>query len=668
MPYHTELGGDVRPWEAWSDWEKWKFLQEHGPEAFSRLTSPEGIPGVSDLSVTYTPTYKGSPERLLGAHGYFPTDPALTTLEGIERPPTAIQGSLVSATPTPPVEPSITPAVEPSVAPAVNALSTRSIDPSVIPTPEIPVIPSGGGLSRDAQGRLQALRNKWGGYMDAHAFATGATSRRKSFESGIGSVFAAPKDPLTKEMKIGDKIWTLQWDRASQKWVPLTSAPRWQDKDPVTEKDVQDRRRYVTGPNKGELVFPNVQADPKMEKGPNNRWRYMGGDKHGQLVFPSETGKGIPKEYEPTTATKELNEYWRQKELATGQPVPASEKVQDIERWNLDKKAKETAVPTYDAPKNYLVNGQKVLGYVKKEPGEAPVLVGMDGNKLEGAVIAPTAAQPQAWRQQFNLQRDLENEIRVKAGRPLLTTEEEQTMLEQWHLTQRVDEAPTPAVLDEWDSVTTSFQTSEDIVQRMLTQLMDPQVVVGTVGGLVQWWESITDQVRQASNLVLTTSRNNPLSEGAERVRDNGTRYAVNEEVLLDPSIYEFGSAEKSSQYASNVTQLAYTLARNLDPSGRLSDFDVQQQINRITAGGQSKSRQAANLVEVFNGLYDSFHNRYSAAYRRGTITDNISNFAKGELAIEEIQPGLWGVGYLGQDPATGAYGLNAFRTWRTGE
>jgi len=635
-------GAPTRPWEEWSDWERKKFYDQYGIWPEQARFDPLSL--------------KGAPGRLqaqmegVGEGEFY--DPALRTLEGIERPPTAIQGSLVSATPT-----ATAPAVDPSAIPTPT------------PTPEIPTIPSAtGGLSGAAQGRLQALQNKWGGYMDAHAFATGATSRRKSFESGIGSVFAAPKDPLTKEMKIGDKIWTLQWDRASQKWVPLTSAPRWQDKDPVTEKDVQDRRRYVTGPNKGELVFPNVQADPKMEKGPNNRWRYMGGDKHGQLVFPSETGKGIPKEYEPTTATKELNEYWRQKELATGQPVPASEKVQDIERWNLDKKAKETAVPTYDAPKNYLVNGQKVLGYVKKEPGEAPVLVGMDGNKLEGAVIAPTAAQPQAWRQQFNLQRDLENEIRAKAGRPLLTAEEVQTMLEQWHLTQRVDEAPTPAVLAEWDSVTTSFQTSEDIVQRMLTQLMDPQVVVGTVGGLVQWWESITDQVRQASNLVLTTSRNNPLSEGAERVRDNGTRYAVDEGVLLDPSIYEFGSAEKSSQYASNVTQLAYTLARNLDPSGRLSDFDVQQQINRITAGGQSKSRQAANLVEVFNGLYDSFHNRYSAAYRGGTITDNISSFAKGKLAIEEIQPRLWGVGYLGQNPETGVHGINAFRTWRTGE
>ena len=633
-------GAPTRPWKEWSDWERKKFYDEHGfwPEQAS----------FDPLSLGGAPARLQAQMEGVGEGEFY--DPALRTLEGIKRPPTAIQGSLVSATPTAttPDPSAVTPAAEPS---------------------QIPTIPSAtGGLSGAAQGRLQALQNKWGGYMDAHAFATGATSRRKSFESGIGSVFAAPKDPLTKEMKIGDKIWTLQWDRASQKWVPLTSAPRWQDKDPVTQKDVQDRRRYVTGPNKGELVFPNVQADPKMEKGPNNRWRYMGGDKHGQLVFPSETGKGIPKEYEPTTATKELNEYWRQKELATGQPVPASEKVQDIERWNLDKKAKETAVPTYDAPKNYLVNGQQVLGYVKKEPGEAPVLVGMDGNKLEGAVIAPTAAQPQAWRQQFNLQRDLENEIRAKAGRPLLTTEEEQTMLEQWHLTQRVDEAPTPAVLDEWDAVTTSFQTSEGIVQRMLTQLMDPTVVVGAVGGLVQWWESITDQVHQASNLVLTTSRNNPLSEGAERVRDDGTKYAVDEGVLLDPSIYEFGSAEKSSQYASNVTQLAYTLARNLDPSGRLSDFDVQQQINRITVGGQSKSRQAANLVEVFNGLYNSFQNRYSAAYRRGTITDNISNFAKGELAIEEIQDGLWGVGYLGQDPATGAYGLNAFRTWRTGE
>ena len=595
--------------------------------------------------------------------------------------------------------------VDTRVRPAVSDVARPDTVATDSGIPSIPSVTS--GLSTAAQGRLQARKDKWGGYMDAHAFATGATSRRKSFESGLGNIFAAPKDPLTKEVKIGNKVWTIQWDRASQKWVPLTSAPRWQDKDPlvkefkegdkivyksfnrktgewertqkkdaprwqekdpVTEKDAQDRLRYVTGPNKGELVFPNVKADPKMKQGPNGRWRYMGGDKHVQLVYPGEAGKGIPKEYEPTSAMKELHEYWRQKEAATGQPVPASEKVQDIERFDLAKKAKDAAVPTYETPKNYLVDGKRVLGYVKKEPGEAPVLVDMDGKKLVGAVVAPTAAEVPAWRQKFNLQREQENKVRAEAGLPPLTTEEEQSMLEQWHLTQRVDEAPTPAVLNEWDSITVSFQTSEGLVERMLTQLMNPEVILGAVGGIVQWWESITDQVHQASNLVLTTSRNNPIGKGAERVRPDGSRYAVEEGDLLDSQIYEFGVAEKSSQYAVNVTQLAYTLARNLDPSGRLSDFDVQQQINRITAGGQSKSRQAANLVEVFNGLYDSFQDRYSAAYRRGTITDNIGVFAKGRLAIEEIQPGLWGVGYLGEDPETGVHGMNAFRTWRAGE
>ena len=544
--------------------------------------------------------------------------------------------------------------------PAVSDVATDS---------GIPSIPSvTGGLSTAALGRLQARRDKWGGWMDAHAFATGATSRRKSFESGLGNIFAAPKDPLTKEVKIGDKVWTIQWDRASQKWVPLTSAPRWQEKDPVTEKDAQDRLRYVTGPNKGELVFPNVKADPKMKQGPNGRWRYMGGDKHGQLVYPGEAGTGIPKEYEPTSAMKELHEYWRQKEAATGQPVPASEKVQDIERFDLAKKAKDAAVPTYETPKNYLVDGKRVLGYVKKEPGEAPVLVDMDGKKLVGAVVAPTAAEVPAWRQKFNLQREQENKVRAEAGLPLLTTEEEQSMLEQWHLTQRVDEAPSEAALDEWDSTTISFQASQDTVQRMLVQLMNPEVVLGAVGGIVQWWESVTDQVHQASNLVLATSRNNPVSEGAERVRPDGSRYPVEEGALLKSEIYEFGAAQKSSQYAVNVTQLAYTLARNLDPSGRLSDFDVQQQINRITAGGQSKSRQASNLVEVFNRLYEKYQRTYSAAYRRGTITDNINLFAKGELAIEELEPGLWGVGYIGLNPETGVHGMNAFRTWRTGE
>jgi len=85
MPYHTELGADVRPWQEWTDWEKWKFLQEHGPEEFARLTSPEGIPDVSDIAITQLPVYEGSPERLRGAYGYRPTDKAAETIERINR-------------------------------------------------------------------------------------------------------------------------------------------------------------------------------------------------------------------------------------------------------------------------------------------------------------------------------------------------------------------------------------------------------------------------------------------------------------------------------------------------------------------------------------------------------------------------------------------------------
>jgi hypothetical protein len=80
MAYETELGADVRPWEQWSDWEKWKFLQEHGPEEFARLISPEGIRDVSDISITQLPVYKGSPQRLRGAYGYSPPDKASETV------------------------------------------------------------------------------------------------------------------------------------------------------------------------------------------------------------------------------------------------------------------------------------------------------------------------------------------------------------------------------------------------------------------------------------------------------------------------------------------------------------------------------------------------------------------------------------------------------------
>ena len=59
---------------------------------------------------------------------------------------------------------------------------------------------------------------------------------------------------------------------------------------------------------------------------------------------------------------------------------------------------------------------------------------------------------------------------------------------------------------------------------------------------------------------------------------------------------------------------MAYSLARALDPSGRLSDFDVQVQIENITAGGNSKSKMASALKNIHNRLVEKMQFHYEGA------------------------------------------------------
>ena len=80
MPYHTELGADVRPWNQWSDRERLRFYREHGkwPEEVSDPYS------LTFDQTTHTPMYKGAPDRL--RHTGLPrVDTAAETVERINR-------------------------------------------------------------------------------------------------------------------------------------------------------------------------------------------------------------------------------------------------------------------------------------------------------------------------------------------------------------------------------------------------------------------------------------------------------------------------------------------------------------------------------------------------------------------------------------------------------
>ena len=131
--------------------------------------------------------------------------------------------------------------------------------------PVIPSIPSNGGLSASALERLRTRQNKWGGYMDAHSFATGAKSRRKSFDAGLKNIFGTTKDDKFQKVDSGDLTYTYHKNPRTGEWTVIAAAPRWEPKQWATYQDTNGRERFKEGPYMGELLS-EVAGQPMVEK------------------------------------------------------------------------------------------------------------------------------------------------------------------------------------------------------------------------------------------------------------------------------------------------------------------------------------------------------------------------------------------------------------------
>ena len=593
-------GAPTRPWKEWSDWERKKFYDEHGfwPEQAS----------FDPLSLGGAPARLQAQMEGVGEGEFY--DPALRTLEGIKRPPTAIQGSLVSATPTAttPDPSAVTPAAEPS---------------------QIPTIPSAtGGLSGAAQGRLQALQNKWGGYMDAHAFATGATSRRKSFDSGIGSVFAAPKDPLVRNFDITGQdgvVYTVphQFDRTKREWVPLSGAGarKWQEKPAdvkefkIGDKIVPHRWDYDLDkwvPMEGleaprwEAKDPNIQ---KFEEGGNFVWKQWNRDTKKWENIPDMPD--TPRWQEKDPLVKEFKEGDQIVYKSFDRKSGTWKKIEgkDAPRWQ----EKDPDIKVFQV-------GEREVPYkLNRETGNYEPIEGLGGPKWE-APSKITTFNEWARLEEKALGRSLTDIERADAYKRFVLTE------------QQVVRGFSAADRSKFNLDQQAFQTSSNLVGRMLGQLASRDILTGMAGGFVSGWENVTDQVLQIARAMGAT---------AYRHLPDGREVPVDETELLNRDIYNWGKAELSTQLQSNITQLAYSLARAMDPSGRLSDYDVQVQVDRITAGYQSKSRMAASLVEINNQLVNNMKSTYRIAKNnempgtQGTFEDYLASVGIGGLLIQ---------------------------------
>jgi len=179
-----------------------------------------------------------------------------------------------------------------------------------------------------------------------------------------------------------------------------------------------------------------------------------------------------------------------------------------------------------------------------------------------------------------------------------------QQMIRDYMLTQRVQnpgfgqKQVTEAV-----SKQVAFGNVSNLIPRMMRQLHNRKVSIGPFGAVLQGWESITDQYTQIID---------SFDDGRDRR-------------FLDPNRYTWSRADLATGLKTNIVQLAYSLARAADPNAKLSDFDIQVQLDRLTAGGKSKSSMMRALQEIHNVNISSMRTLYNA-YGGGT-KDTVPGF-----------------------------------------
>ena len=144
-------------------------------------------------------------------------------------------------------------------------------------------------------------------------------------------------------------------------------------------------------------------------------------------------------------------------------------------------------------------------------------------------------------------------------------------------------------------------RTAMDISNRMIQKVFEGNVVLGKVGSVVNFANELGAELKAATK--------------AFRIDESAVIQGVDEfNFDVFPEAARDNAALRSSMYG-----LAYAAARALDNDGRLSDADIQIQLDRLGAGYASK--------EKFYGAMESFQKDLETAYRNEY--DTLSEFWK---------------------------------------
>tara|TARA_Y100000296_G_C5163566_1_gene253270 strand:- start:550 stop:2070 length:1521 start_codon:yes stop_codon:yes gene_type:complete len=201
-------------------------------------------------------------------------------------------------------------------------------------------------------------------------------------------------------------------------------------------------------------------------------------------------------------------------------------------------------------------------------------------------------------QQDFRFYVEQVNEARKIEGKEPLTDREEADIFNKYFLKEQVEtrEAYTPSMVSDLGTKKVSFLNSRDISLNMLNLLGRSEVLTGGVQSFFGGLANISGQVKMMANLF----REDDLINKAE--------------------LYTWDKPELGDVLKANLLDLAYSLARSFeDEGGRLSKEDVQLQIDKLSAGMQSKTRMAAVLYDTHNRSLGRLKNQYLTAKDAGT-------------------------------------------------
>ena len=169
---------------------------------------------------------------------------------------------------------------------------------------------------------------------------------------------------------------------------------------------------------------------------------------------------------------------------------------------------------------------------------------------------------------------------------------------------------PSAGPRKQWAETTADYYYNTDLINRMFEQLDNVNVTTGALASGLGVAEGIASQLVQTGELTVATIKGKAATHSDLRSSEH----------------YNWGDAsEQTGAFKANITDLAYSLARMAEKGGgKLSDADVQKQIDRITpGGGMSKSRIAAALLEVDRGLYRRINSLHRSNMESGYPVEN---------------------------------------------